>query len=153
MDAILSELYIQIVFATRRRQEPIDELHRKHLEHHIRHVITRSGTRLLALHCHTDHVHLLIRWNPALSVTELVHAVKASSIRYLERQPGHARRLEWQRGFFAFSHSLCDVERVTRFIRNQPVRHATLSFQSELSRMLGSHTMDPDKRYLLEWYS
>lgn len=153
MDTAFAQLYLQVIFSIRHQSPCIHDSCRSGLEKQFCEIICRKGSKPLAVYCHTDHVHLLVQWNPAVSVCELVHTLKAESARFLSKDDEHPVHLEWQPGFTAFSYSRCDVDRVTRHILNQALLHARISFRTELRRMLQGRQVGPDARYLLEWYS
>jgi len=78
-----------------------------------------------------DHVHMLIRIRPALSIAEIARIVKkkTNSSRWV-RKKGH-KEFGWQSGYGVFSVSESSVPAVTKYIATQDEHHRKRSFQEE----------------------
>lgn len=89
-----------------------------------------------------DHVHILAKLRPTISVSEFLSKLKAGSSGWAKRQT--AGRFGWQGRFGAFTVSESQVERVRRYIRNQQEHHRKQSFEEEFKALLRAHKIDFD---------
>jgi REP element-mobilizing transposase RayT len=94
----------------------------------------------------TDHVHILAKLRPTLSVSEFLSKLKSGSSSWAKRQT--AGRFGWQARFAAFTVSESQVERVRRYIRNQEEHHREFSFEEEIKTPLRAHHIDFDAAHL-----
>jgi putative transposase len=70
-----------------------------------------------------DHVHLLVRLDPAVSVSQLVKELKGSSSHLIGKQIPGGETFKWQGGYGAFSVGASEKDRVVNYIRNQKTHH------------------------------
>jgi putative transposase len=97
------------------------------------------GTKCVELRCParaiggtTDHVHLLARLHPSISVARLVAEVKGFSSYAVTYGLVHGSRFRWQSGYGAFSVSYDDLPAVETYIRNQKRHHELRATEPEL---------------------
>ena len=62
-----TQLYIQIVFAIKGRDNLISKNNREELHKYITGIIQNREQKMLAIFCMPDHVHLLIGIKPSIS--------------------------------------------------------------------------------------
>jgi putative transposase len=93
-----------------------------------------------------DHVHILARVRPTISLSEFMSKLKSSSSGWAKRQTNG--RFTWQARFAAFTVSESQVERVRRYIRNQENHHQRQPFEDEFSAILKANRIDFDERTL-----
>ena len=55
-----SKIYLHIIFAVQNRQYLIPQKHKKELHKYFAGLITKRGSKLLAINCMPDHTHLFI---------------------------------------------------------------------------------------------
>ena len=58
----------------------------------------------------------------------------------------------WQDGYGVFSYSKSQIDRVVKYILNQPEHHKKQVFREEYLSFLNKFTIDYDPKYLFEWY-
>jgi putative transposase len=95
-----------------------------------------------------DHVHLVIKLKPDVSISELMRLVKANSSKWINERPGAQPRFEWQAGYGAFSVSESQLAVVRNYVRHQEEHHRRRSFQEEFLEMLRRHGISFDERYV-----
>ena len=93
-----------------------------------------------------DHVHILARLRPTISLSELMSKLKSNSSGWARRQT--KGRFAWQSRFAAFTVSESQVDRVRRYIRNQETHHRRQSFEDEFRAILKANRIDFDERNL-----
>ena len=95
-----------------------------------------------------DHVHVLARIKPVISIAEFMSKFKSISSGWGRRQT-HGK-FKWQMKYGAFSVSQSQVERVQSYIRNQEAHHSKISFEQEFKSLLKSHGLEFEEKYLWE---
>ena len=71
-----SRIYIQIVFAVKRRQSLISPKWDNDLYKYITGIIQRKGQLLIAINGVSDHIHILIGMKPTCCLSDLVREIK-----------------------------------------------------------------------------
>ena len=93
-----------------------------------------------------DHVHVLAKINPVISISEFLGKFKSLSSDWARRQS--RGRFKWQAKYGAFTVSQSQADRVRRYIRNQEAHHAKISFEEEFKALLKSHGIEFEEKYL-----
>ena len=82
-----------------------------------------------------DHVHVLVRCSPAVSVSNLVKQIKGTSSRIVQREIlQRGEFFKWQGSYGAFSIARNQIEPVRRYIRRQQEHHRTGRLNATLER-------------------
>src|SRR5688572_22356538 len=100
-----SQIYIQVVFAVRGRENLISFDWREDLYRYITGIVTNLDQKLIAIGGVADHVHILIGIRPNCELSKLVQEIKANSSRWINRNRFVKGKFFWQEGFGAFSYS------------------------------------------------
>ena len=147
-----SQIYIQIVFAVRGRQNFINESFREEIQRYMAGIINHKKQRLYAIYCMPDHVHLLVSLKPDMAVSDLVRDVKASTTAFIKEKGYVNDAFGWQEGFGAFSYSKSQTEKVVDYILNQPLHHHKKNFREEYHDFLERFGIAYDEKYVFEFY-
>ncbi len=147
-----SQLYIQIVFAVQGRQNLIAERNRILLEKYISGIIRNNKSKLLAIYCNPDHVHILIGLHPSIAISDITRDIKASSSKWINENNWINGLFRWQKGFGAFSYSKSQIDSVIKYILNQPEHHKKTTFKDEYLTLLQKFDIKFDNQYLFKWY-
>ena len=99
-----SQLYIQIVFAVKGRQNFINESFRQELQKYMSGIIGARNQKLYAIYCMPDHTHILASLKPNISISDLTGTIKSNSSSFI-KEKHFAKNFAWQEGFGAFSYS------------------------------------------------
>ena len=91
-----------------------------------------------------DHVHLLVRMRPSISLSDFLRSVKANSSRWVHERSETPRRFGWQEGYAAFSVSESVAGDVCRYIQTQEEHHRRRSFEEEWVTLLKKHGIEFD---------
>ena len=146
-----SQIYIQLVFAVKGRENLVKEQFRDELEKYICGIVNGKSQKVLALYCMPDHTHLLLSVKPNISLSDLVRDVKANSSGWINDRKLLRNKFNWQEGFGAFSYSKSHLDNVINYILSQPVHHQKMSFKDEYLAFLEKFEVEYDERYLFEW--
>lgn len=95
-----------------------------------------------------DHVHLLVGLSRTITVAQLVERVKTETSKWAKKADRGSPVFGWQSGYGAFSVSHSLVDEVDRYIREQAMHHAKMSFQEEYRALCEKHELDIDERYV-----
>jgi REP element-mobilizing transposase RayT len=146
-----SQIYIQIVFAVKGRQNLIHESFRIELEKYITGIVTNKYQKLLAIYCNPDHTHILVGLKPTISISDLVRDIKANSSKFISDNNLVNGKFNWQDGFGAFSYSKSQLDNVVKYILNQAEHHKQKTFKAEYLDFLQKFEIEYDEKYLFEW--
>jgi putative transposase len=140
------QIYLQIVFSTKRRKRYFDQAHADEVGKILFKTIEELGHCPVAIKCMTDHAHVFVRMNKIQSVSALVCQIKSQSSRWVNEQKWMKGTFQWQAGYAAFAYSKSHVPRVIKYILNQAQHHKSTSFETEYLQLLKTRDIkyDPD---------
>lgn len=145
-----SQLYIQIVFAVKGRQNLISKNNKDEIYKYITGIITNHKQKLIAINGMPDHIHILVGIKPDISVSDLVRDIKSNSSKFINEQKWINGKFEWQTGFGAFSYGHSQLANVIKYIENQEEHHKTKTFGEEYIAFLKLFNIDFKNEYLFE---
>lgn len=146
-----SQIYIQIVFAVKGRQNLIAKENREELHKFITGIVTNREQKLLAIFAMPDHVHILAGMKPSISISDLVRDIKAGSSKFINDSKWINGKFNWQEGFGAFSYSKSNLDNVVKYILNQEEHHKKKTFKDEYLDFLEKFEIEYDEKYVFEW--
>lgn len=146
-----TQIYIQIVFAVKGRQNLIARGNREDLQKYITGIVQNKGQKMLAIYSMPDHTHLLIGLKPDITVSDFVRDIKAGSSKFINDSRWVNGKFQWQEGFGAFSYSKSQIQSVTRYILNQEEHHKNYTFKEEYVDFLKKFQIEFDEKYLFNW--
>lgn len=146
-----TQIYIQIVFAVKGRQNLIPKQHREELHKFITGIVSNRGQRLFAVLAMPDHVHLLVSLSPTILISDLVRDIKAGSSKFINDNRLIVGKFNLQEGYGAFSYSKGQVDNVVKYILNQEEHHRKKTFKEEYLDFLRKFDIKYDDKYLFEW--
>jgi putative transposase len=148
MAGTYTNLLYHIVFSTKSRIPLITNELRPDLYAYIGGIIRGEGGTLLEIGGMPDHVHLLTKFKPTVSLSDMLRQIKANSSLWANEHKMKARKFGWQDGYAAFSVSESQVVSVRDHIRTQEEHHRRQSYQDEFRALLDRHAVEYDERYL-----
>jgi putative transposase len=137
---------IHLVFSTKDRRKLITREFQPRLWAYIAGICKHDGIFVHAVGGMDDHIHLLVRIPPVLSVAKAVGAIKSNSSRWANEQ---SEKLAWQQGYAAFSVSASNVSAVIRYIQTQETHHKKMTFEAEFLSLLKKHGIEFDPKFAL----
>tara|TARA_A100000171_G_scaffold30278_1_gene28513 strand:- start:825 stop:1289 length:465 start_codon:yes stop_codon:yes gene_type:complete len=146
-----TQVYIQIVFAVKGRQNLIQPKNKETLQKFITGIVKNRGQKLLAIHSMPDHTHLLVGLEPNISISDLVRDVKAGSSKFINESDWVKEKFNWQVGYGAFSYSRSQIDNVIKYINNQVEHHQKRTFQEEYIDFLNKFNVEFEEKYLFDW--
>lgn len=146
-----SQIYIQIVFAVKGRQNLINPTWEEQLYKYITGIVQQKGQKMLAINGMPDHIHLFIGMKPSCCLSDLVREIKKSSHTYVKINRLTPFNYFWQEGFGAFSYAHSQIDNVCKYIQNQKTRHKKRTFREEYLDLLNKFDIKYQEEYLFDW--
>jgi putative transposase len=146
-----SQLYIQIVFAVRGRQNLVPPKHREEIHKYITGIVQERKHKMLSIFCMPDHLHLLAGIQPDMAISDLVRDIKAGSSRFINDRGLISNKFNWQEGYGAFSYSRNQIDQVIKYILGQEEHHKKKTFCDEYTGLLREFDIPYKEKYLFEW--
>lgn len=146
-----SQIYIQIVFSVKGRQNLIHNKWKDELHKYICGIINAKEQKAYAIGGVSDHIHILISIKPDISISNLVRDIKANSSKWINENDFVAGKFQWQQGFGAFSYAKSQLDNVIKYINNQEKHHQKQTFKDEYFELLQKFDIEFNEKYLFEW--
>jgi len=117
----VTKLVAHLVFVTKFRRKVLDAKGVATLEAAMRRVASEMSFSIVELNGEADHLHVVVRYPPKLSISKIVNSLKGvSSRRY--REAGHAApssRSLWSPSYFASSVGGAPIEVLRQYVQDQ----------------------------------
>ncbi len=146
-----TQIYIQIVFSVKGRQNLIQNNWKDELHKYICGIINAKEQKAYAIGGVSDHIHILISMKPDISISDLVRDIKANSSKWINENDFITGKFQWQQGFGAFSYSKSQLDNVIKYINNQEKHHQKQTFKDEYFELLQKFDIEFNEKYLFEW--
>jgi len=140
-----NNLYTHFVFTTQNRLPIIPEKNRERIEKYITGIVSYNSSKLYAIYANPDHVHFLISRAPSKSEEDIATVIANSSENFINKNKLASGKFAWQQSASAFSVSKHDVDKICKYILNQPKHHRIESFEEEYQRFM-KHYQNTIKR-------
>ena len=142
-------LYTHFILTTLHRLPLIVEKHRERIEKYITGIVNNNDSRLYSIYANPEHVHFLVSRSPKLSEETFATIVAESSERFINQNKLCDGQFAWQESASAFSVSKSAVDKVCKYILNQPEHHRKVSFAEEYEefKKIYEKTLQPSKKH------
>ena len=124
-------LYTHLILITQNRLPLISEKHRERIEKYITGIVHNNHSKLYAIYANPEHVHLLVSRSPHMAEETLISIIADSSAKFINENKLCQGQFAWQQSSSAFSVSKSDVDKVCKYILNQPEHHRKTTFSEE----------------------
>lgn len=151
MAGTYSQIYIQVVFAVKGRQNLIHKTWREELHKYISGIISGKQQKAIIVNGVGDHVHCFIGLKPSMAISDLVRDIKNNSSKFINERRYVYGKFQWQEGYGVFSYGQSQVENVYNYILNQEQHHRKKTFKEEYFDFLEEFEIDYKNEYLFEW--
>ncbi|GGE35554.1 IS200/IS605 family transposase [Psychroflexus planctonicus] len=146
-----TQVYIQIVFTVKGRQNLIHKKWKDELYKYICGIVNAKQQKVYAIGGVADHIHILVSIKPNISISELVRSIKANSSKWINEKGLVLGKFQWQGGFGAFSYAQSQLDTVIKYINNQEKHHKVKTFKDEYTEFLEKFEIDYDEKYLFKF--
>jgi REP element-mobilizing transposase RayT len=151
MAGTFSQIYIQVVFAVKGRENLLQKPWRDEVFKYMSGIIKEKGQKPIIVNGVEDHVHLFIGLKPSMCLSDLVRDVKNNTTNFINDKKLTKKKFFWQEGFGAFSYSHSHIDNVYKYILNQEEHHRKQTFKAEYLEYLEKLEIEHDEKYLFEW--
>lgn len=146
MSHTYTNLLTHFVFSTKDRLELITKNTKTELYAYLGGLTKELKGKPLIINGMPEHIHLLISLPPTVSISDAMKFLKANSSKWMGERFG--KPFAWQIGYGAFSVSRSQVDAVIKYIQNQEEHHKRFDFREEFLKLLKSHEVEFDEKYL-----
>ena len=136
MEVQYHNLYTHFVFIVQDRFPAITPNHRERIEKYITGIVNHHSCKMYAIYANPDHVHFLISRDPAMSENELAELISGASENFINTNKLCTGNFRWQTSCSAFSVSKREIDKVCKYILNQPEHHKKQTFAEEYNTFL-----------------
>jgi REP element-mobilizing transposase RayT len=147
-----SQVYIQIVFAVKGRENLIGNSWKSELHKYIAGIIKGKDQKSIIVNGMPDHVHAFIGLRPAIAIADIARDMKNNSSNFINDHKFVKGKFAWQEGYGAFSYSHSHIGKVYDYILNQEKHHKRKTFKEEYIGLLRKFEIGYNEKYLFEWY-
>jgi putative transposase len=142
-------LYTHFIFSTLHRLPVIPKKNRIRIEKYITGIVNNNDSHLYAIYANPEHAHFLVSRSPKMSEENLGSIVAESSQRFINENKLCENQFAWQETASAFSVSKSDVDKVCKYILNQPEHHRKISFAEEYESFIKFYqkTLQPFEKH------
>ncbi|MDA3844226.1 MAG: IS200/IS605 family transposase [Candidatus Kapabacteria bacterium] len=151
MPGTFSQIYIQVVFAVKGRQNLLQKAWRDDLFKYMAGIIIAKKQKPIIINGVKDHVHLFLGLKPSMRISDLIRDVKNNSCNFINENKYVRGKFSWQEGYSAFSYAHSQVETVFQYIKNQESHHTKRSFREEYLELLQKFEIEHDNKHLFDW--
>ena len=151
MPGTYSQIYVQIVFSVKGRENLIDKNWKEELNKYIAGIIKNKGQKPIIVNGMPDHIHAFVGLKPSLAISDLVRDIKNNSSNFINEKKWVKGKFAWQEGYGAFSYSHSQIENVYNYILNQEEHHKKTTFREEYIDFLKNFRIEYNEKYLFEW--
>ncbi|HYK77877.1 MAG TPA: IS200/IS605 family transposase [Daejeonella sp.] len=151
MAGTYTQIYIQVVFAVKGRQNLIDNAWKDDLHKYMAGIIEAKKQKSIIVNGVSDHVHCFVGLKPSIALSDLVRDIKNNSSKFINSRGLIKGKFEWQEGFGAFSYAHSQIERVYNYVLNQEKHHQKKTFKEEYLNLLNKFQIEHKPEYLFDW--
>lgn len=148
MAGTYNQMYIQVVFGVKRRQNLLLKPWREDVFKYMSGIIKAKGHVPIIVNGVEDHVHVFFGLNPRYAVSDLVRDLKNNTSNFINKNNLTPVKFSWQGGCGVFSYSKSATDNVYNYILNQEEHHRKQSFLDEYVEVLREYEVEFDESYL-----
>jgi len=151
MAGTFSQIYIQVVFAVKGRENLIGKVWKDELNKYIAGIIKGKEQKSIIVNGMPDHIHAFIGLRPSMSISDLVRDIKNNSANFINDNKLVNNKFSWQEGYGAFSYAHSQLNSVYQYILTQEDHHKKKTFKQEYLEFLKKFEIEHQEKYLFEW--
>lgn len=151
MAGTYSQIYVQIIFAVKGRENLIARHWRSDLHKYITGIIKGKEQKSIIVNGVADHIHCFIGLRPSMSISDLTRDIKNNSSKFVNENKWVKGKFQWQDGYGAFSYSHSQIQQVYDYILNQEEHHEKKTFKEEYLGFLDKFQIEYKPEFLFDW--
>ncbi|HAP96622.1 MULTISPECIES: IS200/IS605 family transposase [Epilithonimonas] len=142
------QIYYQIIFGTKHREQTINEKNESQLYKYIWGILENKKCKLYRINGMPDHIHIFCDLHPSISLSDFVKDIKVSTSLWMKQSGLFPEFTNWQEGYGAFTYSVREKDMIINYIKNQKEHHKNETFEDEYKKLLIEHGIEFDEKYL-----
>jgi len=147
-----TQIYIHIVFSPLHREALLVDKIRPRVFEYMGGIIRTLKHKSIIINGMNDHVHLLVGFNPNISISDKVKEVKRLSSIFINELNVFKGKFQWQEGYGAFSYGRSQLDDIYNYIKDQERHHQKQLFKHEYQLLLKKFEVEFDERYLFKYF-
>lgn len=151
MAGTYSQIYLQVVFAVKGRENLIAQSWKDELHKYMAGIIKEKEQKPIIVNGMPDHIHAFIGLKPSMRISDLVRDIKNNSSKFINEKGFVRGKFSWQEGYGVFSYSHSHIDRVYNYILNQEEHHLKKTFKDEYLELLKKFEIEFKEDYLFEF--
>jgi len=151
MAGTFSQIYIQVVFTVKGRNNLIGKDWKEDINKYIAGIIKGKGQKPIIVNGMPDHEHIFLSLKPSIPISDLVRDIKNNSSNFINKQGFVRGKFSWQDGYGVFSYSHSHIQKVYNYILNQEKHHHKKTFKDEYLELLEKFEIEYNEKYLFDW--
>lgn len=151
MAGTYSQIYLQVVFAVKNRENLISQSWKDELHKYMAGIIKEKEQKPIIVNGMPDHIHAFIGLKPSMRISDLVRDVKNNSSKFINEKGFVRGKFSWQEGYGVFSYSHSHIQRVYNYILNQEEHHRKKTFKDEYLELLKKFEIEFKEEYVFEF--
>ena len=143
MPQSLNLVVIHLIFTAEERCLGFEPGARPQLHAYLATLARNAGCECYRVGGVADHVHLVLRLSPTVTIADLIENLRTSSSNWLQTQFAGLASFSWQGGYDCFSVGPTDLDALCVYIDKQEKRHRARAFRTNggcSSKNTGSST-------------
>lgn len=152
MAGTFSQVYIQLVFAVKGRENLINRTWSPELHKYIAGIIKGKGHKPIIVNGMPDHIHAFVGLKPAMAISDLTRDIKNNSSKFINDKKFMPKKFCWQEGYGCFSYSHSQISSVYNYILNQEKHHQKKTFKDEYLEFMKKFDISFEEKYLFDFY-
>ncbi|CAG1022394.1 hypothetical protein MTYM_01685 [Methylococcales bacterium] len=141
-------LNYHVIFSTKNREPWLRQEFEQRIWEYLGGIARHNGMTALCVGGVEDHIHILLRIPPALSVSKAMQLLKGGSSHWIHDTFPELVGFGWQDGYGAFTVSQSAMKDTKRYIQRQREHHQSRTFKNEYIAFLRKYEVEYDERYL-----
>jgi putative transposase len=151
MPGTFSQIYIQVVFAVKGRENLLQNPLRDEVFKYMSGIVKAKKQKSITVNGVSDHVHLFIGLKSVIAISDLVRDIKNNTANFINDKKLLKGKFAWQEGYGAFSYGHSQLNTVYKYILNQEEHHKKQTFMEEYVKFLQKFEIEHDEKYLFAW--
>ena len=143
-----AKIYLHIIFAVKNRYDLMPPHWQKIIHGYMAQALRNMGHFPIAIGGTDDHVHILIDYNPANPLPDMVKDLKVGTTKFIRQQRMTPFMFKWQRGYACFSYSHSQIQTVANYINNQTEHHKGRTLQDEIKYIFERFGIEYDENFI-----
>ena len=137
-----TKILLHLVWSTLNREKIITKDVQPRVSKFLYEYSKKKKIFMITNYVNADHVHVLIDLPTGITVEDCLKLLKGGSSFYINQEKLLKKKLQWGRGYGAFSVSESAKDKVVEYIRNQEEHHRAKTFAEEFEIMVKKYGLN-----------